>query len=550
MINKKKKPKIHLGLLFFIGLFVFILGILGYVFRLFSWVPVELNEVLPTETNIVIKLQLDEIEDNQEILNTKEFIARLNYYLGKRFSINFSEDISPWIGKQAAFAQIEGGDELWAIEYRSKSKAKTFIQSFVTTDENFTEKEFEDGVLLTPEFSSEIAFGFYHNWLIISPSQTAIEKVFQKEEALKVNPEYKKIVTDIPRKNFFFCFVKIEPLIQEINFTEPAKKYIPLLKTLSQSLPTFGVSLQYEQKEITLNAKILSQEGIFEDRIITKTPNQTMPELAKMVPQDVLFFINGSDLYAKYLHTKNFLSELDPQFALIFEGLLQAQSEEIFGEDFQFEEDFLSKMRGQYAFALDFKDQLKPFINFIFITGFGSEKNQGDISQFHDAIHIAQTQFSPQIEEVDLPDGTTRTELVSAKPEEIAIAKIESGDHVYFSSQNKELEKQFSYGFFGKNLVFATQQEGLESIISVIEKKEKNLSENADFRESVLFKFSPSESYGFLNISKIAPVIQLWKNNEDTENMAQFLRSKFRNLTFSRKVFPGEIFIKAVLSPR
>ena len=550
MINKKKKLKIHFTVLFFIGLFIFSVGVFGYTFRLFSWVPVNLDEVLPKETAFVTKIHLNKIKNEQDTLNLQEFVSRLDEYLEKKFTINFTKNIKPWIGSKASFSILDEGEYLWAIERRNKKESQKFLEEFITNGEKFVEQELENGKLLTPEFSSDIAFGFYHNWLLVSPSQAAIKKVFTKEFSLQENEKYKKIITDIPQNNFIFSFANTDLLLDHIKIPESFKKYSPLAKTIAQSLPHVGVSLQYEKEQITVSTKILSQEGVFKERLVSKTPNQTMPELAHMIPKDILFFTNGSDLYAKYLHTKEFLSELDPQFSIIFEGLLQAQSEKIFGENFQFEQDFLSKMRGQYAFALNFEDVLKPFINFTFITGFGYENKTEDISQFHDAIHLAQTQFSPKIEVVELPDGTTRKELVSAKPEEIAIEKIEFSNHTFFANHDKTTQQQFAYGFFDKNLVFSTHTEGLKSIISIIEDKNESLAENADFRESVLFKFSPSESYGFLNISKLVPSLELWQNQKESNSLTTFLRSKFRNFTFSRKIFPGEIFIKGIFFKR
>ncbi len=550
MINKKKKLKIRFTLLFFIGLILFGLGITGYVLRLFSWIPVSIDEVLPKNTTFIVEINLKEIEKKQDTLNIQEFTNKLDQFLEKKFTINFTKDIQSWIGSDAVFSILDNDEYLLAIKWNNKKNTQKFLNQFITTGETFVEKKFENGNLLTPQFSSDIAFGFYHNWLLISPSQDAIEKVFTKKSSLRNNSEYKKIITDIPRKNFIFCFANTESLVKNVNFSETFKKYAPLLETITKSLPYFGLSFQYEKDQVTLSIKILSQEGIFKERLINKTPNQTMPQLAYMIPKDILFFINGSDLYAKYLHTKEFLSELDPQFSIIFEGLLQAQSEKIFGKEFQFEQDFLSKMRGQYAFALDFKDQLKPFINFTFITGFGHENQVEDISQFHDAITLAQTQFSPKIEEVTLPDGTVRKELVSAKPEDIQIKEVEFGTHKFFTNTKKTNNQQFSYGFFDNNLVFSTHTEGLTSIISVIENKNDSLAQNSDFKESVLFEFSPSESYGFLNITKLIPSLQLWQNENNSNNFTNFLHSKFRNFTFSRKVFPGEIFLKGIFFKR
>lgn len=546
MTKKKTIKKIHLGLLFFAGLSLFIFGIIGYVLRLFTWVPVSIDEVLPQKTSLLVKVQLDQIQDQQDVLNLSEFTNRLDLYLGKKFNINFSEKIKPWIGKKASFAILDNGEQVWALEYRNKKEALVFLRNFTTPKENFITQDYSEGELLTPEFSSNITFGFYHNWLVISQDRAAIMHIFTKENSLKKNESYKKIITDIPRENFLFVFSETAKTIDHVKLPEAYIKYKLLLTTLSQSLSALGFAVQQTDGQVILSTKILANEDIFDDREIPKIPNKNMPRLASMISADTLFFTNGADLYAKYLHTKKFLDTLEPQFAIIFDGLLKAQAEKIFGQNFNFELDFLVKMRGQYAFSLDIEDSAKPFVNFIFISNFGDKDGAQSISKIHEAIRLAQTQSTPIIEEIKLPNGSIRKELVTAKAKDILITKNTFESRDYFTTPQNNTHQSFTYGFIDDNFVLSTQESGVKSVISVLEKKKTSLTENHNFRESVLFKFSPSQSYGFLNFIKFNALVNLWKE-ESSDSFSRFLSSKFKELTFSRKVFPGEIFIKVIL---
>ena len=81
---------------------------------------------------------------------------------------------------------------------------------------------------------------------------------------------------------------------------------------VAKTLPALGVSAKLDKKSVAFHTKILSKQPVYDEREISKTPNNNMPDLARMVPKNILFFMNGMDLYAKYLHTKKFLSNFHP----------------------------------------------------------------------------------------------------------------------------------------------------------------------------------------------------------------------------------------------
>ncbi len=541
MKKQKKTKKIHFGWLFFLGLLLFALGIIGYTFRLFSWIPVPIREVLPQETQLLASINLESFNNEAFTLDKENFKANITQYLQEKLNLDFTTDIEPWIGKNISITVIQGRPIL-AIQYRSQYRTKKFLQKFITPTEKFIQTDFEDGFILTSEFSTPLSFGFYHNWLIISPDPTSLETIFTKKNSLKSNKAYRKIITDLPRKSLFFFFADTQNLAKVLPYPEKWRTYKPLILSLSQTFPSIGGTINIDDGAWLFSSKTLTDKRIFEDRIIPKVPNKNIPELAKITPKETLFFINGSDLYAKYLHTKNFLKEMDPQFETIFEGVLRAQFGHIFGKKFDFEADFLSQMRGQYAFILDIEDPLKPFLHLTFISRFDPQ-NKPSIAKFHKTIQDAQTQFFPEKRTIELPNGKTRQELVASKPENIPIDKVEFLGHPYF--QIKEPDKNFAYTILDNQFILSSKPIGIESILSTIEKKNKNLAMDDDFRENVLFKFSASESYTFLNLEKLNPLLETWQIKDNGLLSSWF--SQFRNITFSRKVFPGEIFIKAVL---
>jgi len=256
----------------------------------------------------------------------------------------------------------------------------------------------------------------------------------------------------------------------------------------------------------------------------------------------------------KYLHTKSFLSQFHPQFAIIFDGILRAESKSIFGENFDLEKNLLTQLHGQYALLFDFTQADYPLVHTTFVSQFGGNDPEENLSHLHDAIHYAQSKYSTKTRSVDLPDGTTREELIAVAPEEIPIQKETFYNVDYFTAENPVSGKKFSYAVAGNYFILSTHEEGLRSVLSTLAKQKPNISENEDFRESVLFRYSPSESYGFMNFSKFGSALTLLSEFSEPESfplsLSKFLQSNVRNMTFARKSFPDQIYFTLTLFAR
>lgn len=514
-----------------------------------------LDYFFSSQTALLLEVSIDKgtTSNLEQIFPGADFVTLFDGLAENYFSIDFTEDVEPWIGSGAGMALFDKGDFIIAAKVRNRGRAEKFLDTFKLPTEAFEKKFFKSGEIWTPAFSSNVAVGFYKGFLLFSTSKNRLEQNFLDSEKLAHLENYQKVQSDLPQSSFFSVYADSEKLMNFLANNEKISAQKPLLQSIAQSLPAIGVRAKMKEREVMLYSKILSHEGVFAEQKVPKKNNQMMPELAQFVSQDTLFFMNGSDIYEKYKHTKNFLAQFHPQFSVIFDGVLRAKSREIFGEKFDFEKDFLSQMHGQYAVVFDFENALQPFVNFTLITGFGGADTERNMAQLQDVIHFAQRQFATQVEEVELPDGTTREELTAIDQKEIPIQKVEEGGKFYFTAENpSDSTKKFSYGFLDGYFVFSTHETGVKSVFAAHAHPETSLTNNDDFRESILFRYSPSGSYGFFNMAKFVSALEL---ASDTENqwrslMTQFLRSNIRNITFARKIFPEEIFWTATLFSR
>ncbi len=542
--NRKLSP--------FLGFIIFLIGTGGIWHYYWELRTEKLENFFPADVPVFAKFQINEskIEDLKTLFPQTDFFTLLNVTLFPDLQLaNFEENILSWIGSEIGVSFLDDNNFFIGIEMKSKDNAQDFIKNFLAEGESFKTNIVNEIEIWMPEYSSSIAFGFHGRWLLVSSSSHTIENVFSSEIKLKDNVEYNNISNDLPKDSFFSFYIDTNKTTQLFK----GSKYVtfkPLVEAISQTLPIIGMSADIEKKGIDIDTKFIADKNVFNPQKVKRDPNILMPKLAQFGSRDVLFFINGIDLYEKYKHTSNFLSQMNPQFSLIFEGLVRAKFYSIFGEDFDFESEFLALTHGQYAIMVDYRDELYPFLQFTFISEFGESDIEHNLSKFHEAVRLAQSQFTTKVEEVELPDGTLRKELVSVPREDIPIQEVAYSNEKYYTVENQVPDKKFSYGFVENYFVFSTHEEGIIGVINNKNNINPNLSENEDFRESVLFNYSPSESYGFVNLAKMTSTLEFLYSAKETSTVGHFLKTNLRTATFARKVFPEEMFLSAFLFAR
>ncbi len=538
-----------------LGVAIFLIAIfLGYRF----FTSIDLAHILSGESMYAVEVNLKEIALQKEKADAlSEVISLGNEFFEQNFPLHFETEIMPWMGNKFGISGFENGEKVIVFSIQNQRNLQASLEKLLVSGESFQKESFEEGEIWTAEFSSDIALGFIRNYILFSHSKEAIQKTLSKKTKLAQTPKYRELKKDKPRQALFSVFIDTEKW-QETLHPETFRSIRPLFSVLATSLPAVGIYGYFEDEGLNVSSKIITTEGVFKSRHIPNIKGKDVPTLAQFVPQDVLFFMSGFNLYEKYEHTNEFLSDMNDQLPLILEGILRSTSRDVVGDNFDFENDFLSHLTGHYAFVLDQDKDTFPLINITLIANFEEADIEANLSRIHEIIRSAQGYFTPTIKEVTLPDGTVREELIAAEEREIPIKKIQFQDYTYFTAQtDKSSDKAFSYGFIEGYFVFSSHEKGVETVISSLTKKHKNLSQNQDFLQSAKLYFSPSESYGFINLSKLL-AIETWFSSfsaidrEDesffsTTNFQNFLQTTFRNITFVRKVFPKEIFIQSIL---
>ncbi len=560
--KRKSTPKASKSSLFGLGAFLFAVGIAGGLWSHLTQPVAKLAALFPQDTVFFAEISLNETTlDRWDETFAEADVAGISDSMLAKYLPQVSRDtLEPWIGARAGVALLPNQEFLFAARYRSKSKAKDFLQSLALPNEMMTEHTVKDITVLTPAFSSPLTFKFTNGWLVIGSSMDALVDSLDAPSLLN-NKDFLACAENFSNHNDAVFFAKSSALLDSSVLGEKFVSQEPILRAFADTVPALGATVTLEKDRSLLEMKFVTTEGVFSADQKRNTPNEMLPKMAQFSPRDSLFFMNGHDLYAKYEHTREFLGELHPQFSVVFDGLLRSEFGKIFGEDFDFEEDFLKKMHGQYGLILDFDDAASPAPHFTLVTGFGGANVEENAETLHHVIRSAQSQVATQIVERTLVDGSSREELMAVDPLELEIRKKLESEHTYFTVASpaytndlSNASKKFSYGFLNEQLVFSSHERGVANVMRSFDTANANLANNDDFRQSVLFDFVASESFGYFNLNKLRTLLDfsqtLIAGEETTGNTWSAFLHPFRNISFSRKNNPRATYFSGVLRRR
>jgi len=514
-----------------------------------------LEKIFPQNTSIFFRITPSNAQNLSPQSQTK-LQDLITSFMGKPLH---SEDFQNWIGNEIGIAFLEDKSYVIGIKTKNKSLAKKFITNFRLEDEKFIIKKFPKGDLWTPEFSSNLGIGFRENYLLFSPTQKSIEVILIAEQGLQDNPQFLQIKKDFQLSSFADFYIDHTKALSWISSTE-YESYFPVLEALAKNIPASAGSFSFKENELLFSGRAISSEKIFLSRRLENTITKgSIPPLAMYAPKDTKFFVTGVGLREKYEHTKGFLHELDPQFALIFESAIRAKTKEVFGEEFDFEKNFLSKTEGNYALIFD-READFPFLRFSLITGIKRKELETNMENFKNEIKTLQGKFTPKVQEVKLLDGSTREEIVAMPKEEVVLEEeVINGTSLWKTKVNGDKQKNLSFVFLNQNLGISLYDSALKKII-LNEKNGENFEKNENFVKSVFFYFPPAETYGFWKFQKstqFRDIISAFKTKTQTislepENESlgkkgiNLLFSEFDSVAFSKRVFAHEIIWNAV----
>ena len=167
----------------FFGFLVFVVGIVGILNYYWLIRQEKLEQFLPSDVALFSRIKIGETENQlQETFQNTSLKALSNIFPQENIPPSFLNKVDNWVGKEIGIALFEDNSFMLAFEYRAKDEIKDFMGAFKVPGETFISESFPDVEIITPSFSSNIAFGFHGRWFLVSDSSDTIKNIFSSTE--------------------------------------------------------------------------------------------------------------------------------------------------------------------------------------------------------------------------------------------------------------------------------------------------------------------------------------------------------------------------------
>jgi hypothetical protein len=299
--------------------------------------------------------------DNPEV---QDILSRLMANFEEEISLDFENDIQPWLGTEAALAlasvsnldDLESAEIVLTVSTRDVAASEAFLQKLRDQEAEdgrpFEQDEYQ-GITYwfyatDSEFETPVYTAIFNDFVIWATSKetffNAIDRVKSGDESLADNAEFQAVMEALPSNGALFAFMDwgimadlalretpVELEAEQMSQLE-AFQSIGLALTLQPDGIQIDTAIQYDEERLSESARAaLDRPG---------TPNQVL----NRIPVNAIGFINSSDLHSLWQQAREGLAA-SPDF--------EQQLEDLEAEiGLNLDEDIFGWMTGEYTFVV------------------------------------------------------------------------------------------------------------------------------------------------------------------------------------------------------
>jgi hypothetical protein len=502
----EKKKKFHFKS-FIIGLIFVILGltfeaILGFYFwQDFFSGKNKIARIIPQNTVLYARVDLNKLwgspSEKQNVekiaakfFKTNDFEKTLTSFLNQKvfaqYKLEFSEDIKPLLGKEAALAMIpekqERGESLTGaliVEINNREKIKEIFTRTEGTD--IKEESFGNikiNLVNFPDGKLNFYYTILDNLLVLSKNKEPafeVTKVFQRENSSLAS--FKKFRETVPlwsRNASFYTYLNLSGVSRETLMEGKA------LVNSVDFLPLYVFLKKIESFSFSINP---GDNGVSFRGFAPYQNEDSKPlESLDFLPSETAISFAGSNLKKEWLDFSKTLKKEDPVAGLYLENFEQKLNAEY---KVNLEEDVLPLVEKEIEIVLIFENGKQNWGLILSLDN--QEKLKDKMEIIEKALSHYYGLIYPEEKKLILADGTETIELFPNdksflfKEEKFS---TETGKGIIIKNiENPDAKNPFAFTIFDDQLIFGTSKNIVEKIIS--EKLGgKGLTSNSEFNES------------------------------------------------------------------
>jgi len=421
LLGKKKKKTTILDKILFailaIGLIMMII-FFAYLFW-FNITNRSVANYLPSEDTIAY-FELEDIALPPKLSKSQLFdITGLETLLTKTFGLEIT-DIQDYILQGrfgSALVKNDNGTPEPILFFRANNKTEILehFKNLGLKNEKLTITGNKENIIYSYPRSRHFAFSFIDSYIFIAHNNEVLKQIQSVKH--KINPslneddKYLKTLANLPRQSWGRIYIDIQNL--EYTSTNTTGQLIIPLKYLLNHL-SVAIRKQPDgfhfNSLLSINPELLALKKGFVDN------SRFTYGLADFTgSKNIALYVGGANLADEWENTLNTISNMNPAYGIIIEGILRAQISKFFGDNVSLRDDLYPLFKGEYALFLENMSESKGSKLGVKVILKHNDMNfiKSKMKKLHKGFSSLAAQYAPKLKVFSLPDGTESRELVA-----------------------------------------------------------------------------------------------------------------------------------------
>lgn len=563
--SPEQKRKIKGGILSLIGLFVLLyIGIflLGKIFR-----PQALADFLPSSGTVgLVEIAIDpdaaQVKNFFEVMKKypvyqQEGLARLINFV---FPVDFKQDLAPWIGRKIGIILMrQSADDnslklVLFIENKSTEKALAFFKDRIlnnSQDELINEK-YSNFDIYSFKQSQNYNFTFISNYVVVSANKDLLKQLVDEQVSptlrLRDEQNYRRIADNLPQGALAFTYINMSDFYSAL-FKNPvikgqkAKDLLELQPFLNV-FSTEGMTVFAEDKKFKMQVFTNVDRQQLEGKGYLSYSDKYQGELLNLLGENPLMFFGGHNLYKELIRISEVFQTGTSPSEQIFQAILETQKQKYFGKDVSLQTDIYPLLTNEYLLNLDIGNE-NPIVN-VAIKLNTVKTDAEKIEKLTQAFTKTSAIFTPKVQVVTLPDGSTGQEII-ADPEEILRTNTTYDGNNITTLALGDLPWSIHYTIIDNIWIISTDRESLQKMIDrKMGKQQASLIKSNFYQQTIEPLIRSADEVMHV---KLIPVFALLNWGEGTQlgTAIKPYLEPFNSLTMSKNFFEDGISTMYVL---
>ncbi len=530
LARAKKKTSVLDKILFSILALGFAMMIAFFAYLIwFTLSNRSVTHFLPSE-NTVAYFELEDLTLPPKFDQEKLFdLVGVSAILTKTFGLDVG-DIQDYLTQgRLGFALIKDDEDKTKLSLflRTQDKSATldYFESLGVEGETLATIGEKKNIIYSYPQSHAFVFSFIGPYLFISQDLDTlkqIQSVRQKEApSLNENTKYLKSLANLPRQTWGRGYLNIQTL--NLGAGSPMS---PMITPLKSFLNHFALTIRKQPNGfhfnslMSINSKLLALKKGYTD------PTRFTYSLADYIgSKNSAIYIGGANLADEWENTLDTISNLNPAYGIILEGILRAQIAKLFGDDVSLRDDIYPLFEGEYALVFE---NLPPLTE-----GLETETSRFGLKLIlkHDDMNFVKVkleklldgfgalaaQYAPKLKVFLLPDGTESRELV-ADPTRLTELTEDYEDYEIKCMDVTGSVFGFCYTVTDQLVVLSNHVDSIKETIDLSTSPKFVLSQSQGFRKALSNLSAISDEITYVAMDSTSELfknskIGLWINN-------------------------------------